>query len=212
MPWRVTWHKPVLRLCVALHATGLCGLYFSPWRSFLEKLTPGMIVLTLAVAWAWHVRWSLREVVVLAWCGGLGYLAEVAGVQRGWIFGQYKYGSILGPALWDVPILLFLNWIWVLYGVQNFLLWLKAPRHTLAYLSAVVLVLYDLPLEHFAMFHGLWQWPGGHIPTDNFVGWGLVTLLLSAFWQPRELNRMAAHLFLLQFAFFILAFIFQNYF
>jgi putative membrane protein len=161
-----------------------------------------MILLTFLVALAFEDFWSVRQCLLLGLCGALGFLAEVAGVQRGWFFGHYTYGTVLGFKLWDVPLLLIINWMWVLYGSQNLLLIFHLPRYTLPWLTAGTLVLYDIFLERFALRYDLWRWAGDRIPLQNYTGWAFISLLLAALWQPSQTNPMAARLFIIQFFFF----------
>ena len=46
----------------------------------------------------------------------LGFVVEVVGVQTGLIFGSYSYGATLGVKLFDTPLLIGLNWIFVSYS------------------------------------------------------------------------------------------------
>jgi putative membrane protein len=41
---------------------------------------------------------------------------EVVGVKTGLIFGEYKYGSTLGIKLFEVPLIIGFNWVFVILG------------------------------------------------------------------------------------------------
>lgn len=202
MPLPEAWHKPVFFLFVLLHGVGVVGLQSDSLSALFVRLTPAMIILTFLAALAFENFWSGRHFLLLAFCGLMGFLAEVAGVQRGWFFGHYSYGTVLGFKVWDVPLLLLVNWMWVLYGSQNLLLIFHMPRYTLPWLTAGILVGYDFFLERFAVRYGLWRWAGDTIPLQNYAGWALVSLLLTALWQPLQVNKMAARLFTIQLFFF----------
>lgn len=209
MPLPATWHKPVTHLFVLLHAVGIAGLIYPPFSPSFVRLTPVMILLTFLVALAYERSWSVRQSLLLGLCGILGFLAEVAGVKRGWFFGHYTYGSVLGFKLWDVPLLLLVNWMWVLYGSQNLLLILRTPCHALPWLTAATLVVYDFFLERFALRYGLWHWADNRIPLQNYAGWAFVSLLLAVIWRPSQANHTAARLFIIQFFFFAIHMIFN---
>lgn len=202
MQWPAVWHRPVLGWFILLHTVGVAGLLLpqvSPWFVYL---TPWMITLTFLISLAFQENRSIRNYLLLGFCGILGFLAEVAGVQRGWFFGNYAYGDVLGYKLWGVPILLLINWMWVLYGAQNLLLTLKVPRNHLPWFTACLLVLYDVLLERFAVRYGLWSWAGGSVPLQNYAGWFFVSLLLASLWRPSFENKMGGRLFLIQIFFF----------
>ncbi|MFN2335752.1 MAG: carotenoid biosynthesis protein, partial [Bacteroidales bacterium] len=43
------------------------------------------------------------------------FLIEAVGVNTGRIFGTYTYGKALGPALWNTPVIIGLNWFLLIY-------------------------------------------------------------------------------------------------
>lgn len=51
-----------------------------------------------------------RAAAAAAAAGGLGLLAESVGVHSGWPFGDYSYGTALGPKLAGVPVVVPLAW------------------------------------------------------------------------------------------------------
>lgn len=80
-----------------------------------------------------------------------GYLIELIGIITGLIFGEYAYGSGLGLKLFDVPLIIGLNWAILVFATaaltQQFLwpTWLKAT------LAATLMVAYDFFLEPVAI-------------------------------------------------------------
>src|SRR5210317_2015499 len=40
-----------------------------------------------------------------------GFAVELIGVQTGLLFGEYAYGSALGPKLMGVPLIIGVNWL-----------------------------------------------------------------------------------------------------
>jgi len=207
MLWQKTFFEAFWRLFLCLYFTGLIGIWFSPWTSFFISLTPLLILLTFLAGIAIDTpdRLSLGRLFI---CGVLGFLAEVAGVQKGWIFGDYSYGTVLGPSLWGVPIILIINWMWVLYGASVLQRWLGISNKANPFVTAAILIIYDFFLESFAIRFGLWQWKERKVPGENFVGWGIVSLLLASIWQPNNQiqNNLGARLFILQFLFFIVSY------
>ncbi|MCX7767455.1 MAG: carotenoid biosynthesis protein [Flavobacteriales bacterium] len=212
MPWRVTSVRYHLGGVVVFHAVGLVGLWWSPWKEIFVHCTPVAIAGVALLAFGVDKCWTPTSILRLILCGVLGFFAEVAGVQKGWIFGSYRYGNVLGPMVLDVPLLLVLNWMWVIYGAQQVLEWIKVPGFTYhPYLTAALLVGYDVLLEKFATQFGLWFWQDGQIPFGNYVGWFVVSLLLASIWRPTALNKFGAQLFLFQISFFALSWLFSYF-
>ena len=52
---------------------------------------------------------SLIKAVFFAF--SLGFIIEVLGVQTGVLFGAYSYGDPLGFKVFDVPLLIGVNWL-----------------------------------------------------------------------------------------------------
>ena len=97
---------------IILHVVGVCGLS-SPWREWFLPLTP----LNLMVSGYFVMRHAespmksiLFYVLVLSWG------VECLGVHTQFPFGEYAYGSALGPQLFEVPILIGLLWLLLLMG------------------------------------------------------------------------------------------------
>lgn len=208
MPWRDIYAKYLIVGLVVFHIVGLIGLWWSPWKEIFIHCTPFAITGVALLAFWGDEYWTPQSFLRLIFCGMLGFLAEVAGVHKGWIFGSYRYGDVLGPMVLKVPLILVLNWMWVIYGAQQFLEWMNVTRFAFhPYLTALLLVGYDGLLEKFATQFGLWFWQDGHIPLKNYVGWFVVSLLLASIWRPMALNKLGAQLFLLQFVFFTFSWI-----
>lgn len=190
-----------------LHLVGLLGFLAQP--SLFRGLVPLHLV---ACAALWAANKKQWDTVWATWClsaGALGYLAEVLGVKTGLLFGQYAYGQTLGVALFDVPLVMALNWalllalvaeIGVLVGEAG-----KLGAAARAGLGAALLVLLDLVMEPFATSQGLWTWEDTSVPLQNYVGWGVVSFVLLLPYhllERRDVNPASVWLYLLQFAFF----------
>src|SRR4051812_12976794 len=96
-------------------------LVHGPTRAALVVLT----VLLGAAASALHAvaTRGLRAAVALVAVAVGAYGIEVLGVHSGVPFGDYRYGTALGPALWGVPIVIGLAWAWMAWPA-----WLVAGR------------------------------------------------------------------------------------
>ncbi len=140
-------------------------------------------------------------------CAILGYWVEYLGVHYGWLFGSYSYGDVLGPQLWDIPLVIGINWVLVVYAVcaslnmlaRSWSRWLKAAT------GALLLVALDVLIEPVAIALGFWTWELGQPPLQNFIGWfgaGLLQTCLFYLIIPYTENRLAPLLLILQLVFF----------
>ncbi|MGW0180252.1 carotenoid biosynthesis protein [Nocardia sp. NPDC003345] len=138
------------------------------------------------------VRYGLGFVVIVS---GIGFAAEAVGTATGIPFGAYDYAAgRLGPALFEVPLVVPLAWtgglypIWVVAG----LLCRRAGPRIIA--TATGAVGWDLFLDPQMVADGHWHWhragaglPGlAAIPWTNYLGWFLVAIVMAAaltFWD-----------------------------
>lgn len=149
---------------------------------------------------------DLFSTFLLCYIGGM--TVEIIGVNTGWLFGTYEYGSELGPKLLGVPLVLGLNWFCIVLAstsvVQFFLR--TSPKWLIAILAGVLCVLFDYVLEPVAIRFDFWQWEGGDIPTFNYVCWGIFCAIFSYFYvhKMESLNKLAFNLFFIWVIFFSL--------
>lgn len=110
----------------------------------------------------------------------IGTLAEAVGLKWGLFFGSYYY-TLKDSGVFNVPLQVSLFW-----GNFYYLSHLFANRLSKKYLyfyDAAIMVGIDLLLDPVMVRLGAWKWKDGGayfgIPTANFVGWFLVSLLIS---------------------------------
>lgn len=165
-----------LTLILFLNVIGI--LLVSQSREVITNLTAPMLLLQLGLL-LFVLRRHLKLILVLlALVGFFGFSAEVIGVNTGLIFGDYKYGEVLGLALFNVPILISVNWFLVTFCATSMAFALKQEPKKIALLSSIFVVVYDFILERFATKFGLWQWMGG-IPAKNYITWFILSFIFS---------------------------------
>ena len=158
-----------------------------------------LIVGTFAAASAVHavVTRGLRvggAAISLAAVGG--FAAEVVGVHSGVPFGDYTYGSTLGPRVLGVPVLIGLAWMMVAWPAALVARRLVTGTAARVVVGAWALASWDLFLDPQLVAGGGWRWhdPSPHlpgvpdVPLTNYAGWLLVATLLSA-----GLQRLLRH-------------------
>lgn len=163
-------------------------LRFDPEGKFFLWSFYGLAILNmlcggLAVLWEAVLRNGHRALVPFALIYGITLAIELAGTTMGIPFGQYSYGSLLGPKWFGhVPVLVPLSWytvawpLWVLARRR-----LDGPRAILA--ASVLLVAWDLVLDPaMSKITSYWIWmrPGDYygMPWTNLLGWVVTGILL----------------------------------
>ncbi|MBS9371677.1 carotenoid biosynthesis protein [Rhodococcus sp. B50] len=148
------------------------------------------VVALLTVACLIHAalnRGLTFAVVLFVSSAGIGYLSEVVGTMTGYPYGCYSYVTDrLGPAAFDVPLVVPLAWSAGLYPV-----WCVASRlvrNGPGRVAAVTVGMlgWDLYLDPQMVADGHWSWCNGgglpgveHIPLTNYAGWLLVAAIMA---------------------------------
>ncbi|MFZ2530538.1 MAG: carotenoid biosynthesis protein [Rhodococcus sp. (in: high G+C Gram-positive bacteria)] len=149
-----------------------------------------LVVALLAAACLAHAvthrgaAWAAGLFVISA---GAGFASEVVGTATGYPYGCYVYATDrLGPALFDVPLVVPLAWTAGLYPV-----WCVATRLTRRpavriAATTVGMVGWDLYLDPQMVADGQWTWCHGsglpgltHIPLSNYAGWLMVAAAMA---------------------------------
>ena len=191
---------------IILYAVGIIGIKSGTFGDILS-LTPLNLLVSLALLLWNHEKWDGKFVVAIAIVAIAGFFVEVAGVQTGVIFGEYTYGKTLGWQWLDVPLVMAVNWLILVYCAAAVVsqraewdIWLKA------FAGAVIMVSMDFLIEPVAIRYDFWSWANTVIPTQNYLAWGLTSFILLMIFHklvPPINNKVAIALFFLQIIFFV---------
>ncbi len=195
----------LLGLLLVIYLVGIAGFILDPSNLFV-RLTPLNLALTAYVLWS---KTQLdKSIKIWLWAVGvIGFVAEVVGVNTGWLFGEYAYDYALGYKVLGVPLMISLNWAMVVYcscGTVGWF-WARGNRVVKTMLAAAIVTALDAVIEPVAMEYGFWHWADGQVPLYNYLCWFGLSLGFS--WVYFRLNRsesdfLAPGVFLLQFLFF----------
>lgn len=185
---------------VPLSVLGITGIVD---RAVLVQITTYLPLVLVGL----HACWTLgarRGFGFIALAGFTGWAAEAFSLHYGTLFGgKYTYptqASFLG-----VPLAIIAYWVVFIYMgywlVATFLLWLnrKKPsrgKNSLMFLGATVLAdgltvtAIDLFMDPTSVRAGAWTWAHGGpyfgVPVGNFVGWFLVTIVVTGLFRLLE--------------------------
>lgn len=189
-------HPNLLRLSAVLAGGAVAAQIAYPLTPSgpLRLLTIGT-VLVFAAASVLHAvatrgaAWALGLIGV---GGGVGLLAEVAGVHTGVPFGRYTYASSLGLKVLGVPVIVPLAWVMMAYPclllgrrlARNANTGSRAIAPIVALTGGLTLAAWDLFLDPQMVAAQYWTWldptpslPGvAGIPVTNYLGWAVVAV------------------------------------
>ncbi|MFD0777387.1 carotenoid biosynthesis protein [Flavobacterium myungsuense] len=140
-----------------------------------------------------------------------GFMIEVIGVKTGLIFGNYSYGNGLGYKLFDVPLVISINWAMLICAGIITVSSVFANKITVLVCTALLVTGIDLLIEQVAPKLDYWQFEGGLPSLHNYLGWIGVAFFTSYFFYPTIIkgNRNVSLIILsLQIIFFTSLFIF----
>ncbi|MEJ5189208.1 carotenoid biosynthesis protein [Treponema sp. J25] len=189
---------------------GLWGHLLPITRSLMLLFTPYLLLVGGLVVFALTVReqgkalffWALLTFVIT-------FALEAIGVATGAIFGDYRYGPVLGTHIFGVPPIIGFNWVLVVLGFSRLVRGTFRIRYAPigALLTALLCVLFDYILEPLAIRLDYWTWTGGDIPLKNYASWFLISLgaaLPTWFFKKEPTSLLVQGYILIQAVFFIL--------
>ena len=216
-------------IAILFHAAGLAGILFFDRNIFLAA-TPYHMMIMAALLFYTQEKINTSFVIFFAFCFSAGIAAEVLGTSTGMLFGEYSYGSFLGPVFKHVPIVIGLNWFIIIYCCGVFINTMLEkltkklaemtgnPLTRIRFLSlvsdgAMLSVFFDWIMEPAANKLGYWTWAGnGRVPFYNYACWLVISALLLVVFgllKFSKRNIFAVNLLLTMIMFFMLIRVFS---
>lgn len=195
-------------LIVIFHVVGLTGFLIPAFNGLFKQLVPFHLLLMLSLMIFSQPEKSYWFYVFLVVTYIAGYTIELVGVHTGMIFGEYSYGGTLGLKLAEIPLMIGVNWILVIYSAGMLLRQIGLKNNVLAAaVGSVLVTLLDFIIEPVAIRFDYWAWKTNDIPLQNYIAWYLFSfalLYLFARLPFKKHNPAAPVLFITQFLFFLI--------
>lgn len=189
-----------------MHGVGVLGM-ISPLQEHFRLLTPVNLLICGLLLLLNHREINRTLFTFATFVFVFGFAVEYLGVNFGLLFGDYHYGKTLGPKLCNVPIIIGLNWLLIIYCVATLTDSLKLPVAAKVLLGAVLAVFIDWLIEPVAMHYDFWAWADNFVPLQNYLGWfftSLVMMIAYHLLQVKADNRIALPYYFIQLVFFLL--------
>ncbi|SEF82793.1 carotenoid biosynthesis protein [Algoriphagus boritolerans] len=191
-------------IIVALHLVGIIGLSLPEYQDLFLKLTPAQLLSSLILILIFHKGWTDAFPIFAAAAFWIGFGSEIIGIHTGYLYGDYVYGPTLGPKLWDVPIIIGVNWFILSYLTGTLFRNVTNDYHA-AFLGAIAMTSLDYIIEPVAVTLNFWAWKFDVIPVENYVGWLGVSFLIQLIYRKANFeksNPIAAFLLMALILFF----------
>ncbi len=186
------WRAILLWVALLLYLLGrLAQLY-------ADRL-PGLLIVVLHVAPPaafalihGSILYRAKGIFIFtALCMGVGGLCESLSLRTGFPFGHYYFTSVMGPKIFDLPVLLVLAYLGIGYCSWVLSLLILGYRSkpltgfrvvALPALASFIMLAWDLSMEAgWATVDRAWIWRNGGaffgVPISNFLGWYLTAYL-----------------------------------
>lgn len=189
----------------ALYAVGAVGLSIPEYQDFFLMLTPAQLLVSLALILGFHRGWNDVFPIFATAAFWLGFGAELIGIHTGYIFGDYVYGDALGPKLWEVPIVIGVNWFLLVYLTGSVFHKVTDNDFYAALLGATAMTAFDYIMEPVATALDFWYWKFDIIPAGNYLSWFAVAFLIHYIFRKgnfEKSNPLAAFMLIAMILFF----------
>lgn len=199
--------KTLLPKLIQFYAVGLL-LFMLPFtRRLFMDITPLTILLVTGLVFYYHQTWNLKTLLYFIFVGVTGFLVEVIGVATGKIFGDYQYDVSLGPKLFETPLIIGLNWLFLIYATHSIAGYYTKKPVIKVFSASVLMVVYDLILELAAPCMQMWHFNTYYPPLKNFIAWFALSFIFISGFELLKIktnNKAANWIFYIQSGFFIL--------
>ncbi|MFC3880058.1 carotenoid biosynthesis protein [Algoriphagus namhaensis] len=176
-------------LVLAIYAVGIIGLSLPDYRDLFLSLTPFQLILTTALLLGFHRGWNDAFPIFGAAAFWIGFGSEIIGIHTGYLYGDYVYGPTLGPKLWEVPLVIGVNWFLLVYLSGALFAKHITNDYVAALMGALVMTALDYIMEPVAVAMDMWYWKFEIIPWSNYLGWLGVAFLIHLIYRKCNFHK-----------------------
>ena len=175
-------------LLLLFYFFGLLGMSFDAYKNLFIPLTPLNLILTLVVFYKVNKDFSAKFIMLSLLIFLIGFSIEAVGVATGVLFGNYTYGSVFGYKLFETPILIGVNWLFLALSTYGIVKHFTEKAVWLVLLPPILMTALDYLVEPVAMELGFWSWKNNTIPLQNYAMWFVTSAVIHSliyFFRPK---------------------------
>lgn len=207
MKFSISDEKEVKKFFIIFYIVGIVGMALPFTLSLFTALTPFALLLSAGYLVYFHPnKKDIKTNLIFLSIFLLGYFVEVIGVKTGLIFGGYAYGKGLGLKILDTPILIGINWLFLVYTTACIVDKTKWHNSIKIIVASMMMLVYDLILEQLAPKMDMWSWTDNIVPIQNYLAWFIIAVLFHTMLKIGKVklqNPLSLHILLCQFVFFV---------
>jgi len=201
-----TEEKKARLILIIFFTVGVAGFAHPVTSNFFTHLTPFALLLSISALAVFHKTDKYKKsLLIFSVIFISGFLTEAVGVRSGMIFGSYSYGEGLGLKLFETPLMIGINWLFLVYCTSIIVDQLPVNYIFKIISAALLMIVYDVLLEQTAPLLDMWEFEGGYAPVKNYLSWFIISMIFHLFLRLTGIrfgNRIAPFIFVLQLVFF----------
>lgn len=174
-------------------------------RELYTSLTPLVLLSSLVILSVYdRSPKQIKALIYMLSVAVVSFCVEVLGVATGIIFGEYSYGTSLGPKIGGTPLLIGINWIFLVYATAAIQAPLGRGIITTIVIPTLLMLGYDIIMEQVAPMMQMWSWEGEYSLAKLSCLGALAALFHAVrYWLRIDFrNRISPFIFLIQILFF----------
>ena len=188
MERKIYLEKKYAFLLAIIYAVGIAGHLYDKTLQFMLLLTPFTLLVGALLIIYNEIKENRAKRVWFIISFVLTFLVEMVGVKTKYIFGDYTYGNVLGTKLFEVPLIIGINWVLIVLGSISIASRIFNNKVWIVLASGLISMLFDFILEPVAIKLGYWSWMNNSIPLQNYIAWFLIASIISSLFVVLKLN------------------------
>ena len=198
-------NKITASIAIIFLSVGLIG-FFSPFSSLFKDLSSFNLLLTFILVSISFKNDIKNFSIILSITFTVGFISEQIGVHTGYLFGNYSYLNNLGFKIYEVPIIIGVNWAILSIGAWHICKKITGNKFINILTASLLMTAFDFAMEPTAIELNYWKWENGIIPLYNYISWFIVSSIAVFFCSiyQKDYSGITKIVFVSQFVFFII--------
>ena len=194
-----------IALLLLFYFFGTLGIATDVFKDFFLPLTPLNLLLTLFIFFRVNNVYSKSFILLSVLIFILGFSVEALGVQTGMLFGRYSYGNLFGFKIFETPVLIGVNWLFLSLSTYGIVQYFTNRWFLLVLIPPLLMTGLDFIVEPVAMKLGFWTWENDTIPVQNYVMWLATSIFIHGLiylFRPKIQPKISFVVYIVQLIFF----------
>ena len=201
----ISTYSPWIVLLFLFYFFGTLGIGIEESQNFFLPLTPLNLLLTLFIFFKINGDFSKRFLTLSAIIFLIGFSIEAVGTATGILFGSYYYGEVFGWKVFNTPLLIGVNWLFLSLSSHGVVQHFTKKPFWLIVLPSLLMTGLDFLIEPVAIQLKFWSWENNIIPFQNYLMWFLTSSVIHGIiclYRPKINAKISYVIIIAQLVFF----------